>query len=401
MKKLFLGIVVLMLCGCIGERTVDTESPESVYKIEITMLREKGGRVDWSHALNVIAFDKAGDDGYYDVYIMDPDGSDETCLTCKSELSSHIGNPAWHPSGEWIVFQAVNTALIPLYRDAEEVKAYTDPGAGWLNNLWVTDENGQEFYQLTTVSVTGGVLHPHFSHDGTKLLWAERVGGNAQSTSGEWVLKVADFVIAEHVPRLEHIQSYTPGEQHDFYESHGFSPDDTKILFSGNLQEDQPMWGMDIYEFNLETHELTQLTHTFYDWDEHAQYSPDGQKIVWMSSEGYDINPLKADFWIMDCTGSHKQQVTFFNTPGHPHYRGTAVAADSSWGPDGTSIIAYVKTESAGVGSEGCLVMIELKGYNKGRWVHDFINTGLMWTFGFGFLIRVISRRILGVHYER
>jgi Tol biopolymer transport system component len=401
MKKLFLGIVVLMLCGCSGERAADTESPDSVYTIEITALREKGGRVDWSHALNVIAFDKAGDDGYYDVYIMDPDEFDETCLTCTPELSGHTGNPAWHPSGEWIVFQAVNTALIPLYRDAEEVKAYTNPGAGWLNDLWVTDKNGQESYQLTTIGVTGGVLHPHFSHDGTKLLWAERVGGNARSTSGEWVLKVADFVIAGHVPRLEHIQSYAPGEQHDFYESHGFSPDDTKILFSGNLQEDQPMWGMDIYEFNLETHELTQLTHTFYDWDEHAQYSPDGQKIVWMSSEGYDINPLKTDFWIMDCTGSHKQQVTFFNTPGHPHYRGTAaVAADSSWGPDGTSIIAYVKTESAGVGSEGCLVMIELEEYNKGRWVHDFINTGLEWSL-FGLLIYVTSRRIAGVHYER
>jgi hypothetical protein len=38
------------------------------------------------------------------------------------------------------------------------------------------------------------------------------------------------------------------------------------------------------------------------------------------------------------------------------------VAADSSWGPDGKKIIAYIKTESAGVGSEGSIIMIEFTG---------------------------------------
>ena len=371
-KLMFLISVVMigLTYGCVNqtpetqlEDTVKPESASEEYSVKISIIMEKGGRVDWSHALNVIVFDKKGNDGYYEVYTMNPDGSDEYCLTCHIPgLSHNSGNPAWHPSGEWIVFQSVNTSLIPSYMDSQDVHAHTNPGAGWLNNLWATDSKGEKFYQLTDVGTKGGVLHPHFSHDGSKLLWAEKTEktGDPGSTGG-WELKVADFV-TENGPVLENIKSFTPGKQQDFYESHGFSPDDTKILFSSNLLKDQPLWGMDIYELDLKTQALTPLTDTFYQWDEHAQYSPDGEKIVWMSSAGYDMNPLRTEFWIMDCNGSEKQQLTFFNRRDHPHYMGKPiVAADSSWGPDGKTIIAYIKTESAGLGSEGAIVMMELE----------------------------------------
>lgn len=356
---LIIGIIlfVMVTCGCAGQRTGKSHT-EITYQAEITVVKEKGGRVDWSCTLNVVAFDKRGVDGFYDVYLMDPDGSHERCLTCDT-TSHHNGNPAWHPSGEWIVFQSVDTALLPVM-NPEDINAYTNPGAGWLNNLWVMDNEGSTFYQLTSVGTKGGVLHPHFSHDGTKLLWAERVEGDETGSTGEWALKIADFTITENGPVIGNIRSFSPGEQHAFCESHGFSFDDTRILFSGNLQKDQPMYGLDIYELDLETQKLTQLTESFYEWDEHAHYSPDGQTIVWMSSAGYNVNPLRADFWLMNADGSHKQQLTFFNESGHPHYRGVTVAADSTWGPDGT-IIAYIKTERAGLGSEGSIVRIELK----------------------------------------
>jgi len=363
-------LIIGSLSGCARQepdtKPVDTakpDIPEEGCNVNITTIKERGGRVDWSHALNVVAFDKRGDDNYYDIYIMNPDGSGEYCFTCNTVLPDHHnGNPAWHPSGEWIVFQSVNTALLPSM-DHEKINAFTNPGAGWLNNVWVSDREGEKFYQLTDISTHGGVLHPHFSHDGKKLVWAERVGGTPGSTAENWVLKVADFVAeGPEGPVLENIETFTPGEQQCFSETHGFSPDGTKILFSGNLQKGQPFEGMDLYELDLQTGELIQLTETFYDWDEHASYSPDGKKIVWMSSTGYSKDTVKADFWIMDSDGSHKQQLTFFNTPGHPHYTGyPIVASDSSWSSDGKRVIAYMKTESTGVGSEGSIIMIELE----------------------------------------
>ena len=380
-------LIIGSLSGCARQEpdtkpvdTTELDIPEEGCSVNITTIKERGGRVDWSHALNVVAFDKRGDDNYYDVYIMNPDGSGEYCFTCNTVLPDHHnGNPAWHPSGEWIVFQSVNTALLPSMSH-EKINAFTNPGAGWLNNVWVTDREGEKFYQLTDVGTHGGVLHPHFSHDGKKLTWAQRVGGTPGSTAENWVLKVADFAAeGPEGPVLENIETFTPGEQQCFSETHGFSLDGTKILFSGNLQKGQPFEGMDLYELDLQTGELIQLTETFYDWDEHASYSPDGKKIVWMSSTGYSKDTVKADFWIMDSDGSHKLQLTFFNKPGHPHYTGyPIVASDSSWSSDGKRVIAYMKTESTGVGSEGSIIMIELEEPCYSRFWHLLIGVVLV-----------------------
>ncbi|MDX1285209.1 MAG: hypothetical protein R3182_09360 [Draconibacterium sp.] len=83
------------------------ESPKSRAK-SISLLNENGGRVSWSPSDDIILMDRKGDDGYYDIYMVLPDGSNEQCITC--DLSGvlgkgHIGQPEWHPSGKYIVFQ--------------------------------------------------------------------------------------------------------------------------------------------------------------------------------------------------------------------------------------------------------------------------------------------------------
>lgn len=220
----------------------------------------------------------------------------------------------------------------------------TNPGSGWLNNLWLMDANGQRFYQLTKVGHQGGVLHPHFSHDGKKLLWAERLG-KGEEIFGEWALKVADFITSGDVPHLEDIKTYQPAlEKHRFYESHGFSLDGSKIIFSGNPEAGQKEYGFDIYVFDLTSQKVVKITDTPNEWDEHAILSPDGKKIVWMSSQGIEnphFSKVKTDFWIMNSDGSNKQRLTYFNDPYAPEYMpiaGGVVAADSSFSPDGKKI---------------------------------------------------------------
>jgi hypothetical protein len=42
----------------------------------------QGGRIDWSAKLNLVAYDTISANGYYDVHTMNPDGSNDQCLTC-------------------------------------------------------------------------------------------------------------------------------------------------------------------------------------------------------------------------------------------------------------------------------------------------------------------------------
>ncbi|MGD2247557.1 MAG: hypothetical protein PVF58_04065 [Candidatus Methanofastidiosia archaeon] len=58
-------IIVFILAGC-TRQAPDTSESVSVI---ITTMKEVGGRVDWSHTLKSIVFDKPGEDGYYDILI--------------------------------------------------------------------------------------------------------------------------------------------------------------------------------------------------------------------------------------------------------------------------------------------------------------------------------------------
>lgn len=170
MKK---GIIVVVCLALLFSGCARKESGSSTIK-SITTIKEYGKSLDWCHTNNLITFGKMGEDSYYDVHIMNPDGSNERCLTCTGCPQKHNGNPAWHPSGEYIVFTAQNEDA-----DCDECDRIAIPGRGINCNLWVVTKDGSQFWQLTTYATSSanakGVIHPQFSHDGTKLLWAERL----------------------------------------------------------------------------------------------------------------------------------------------------------------------------------------------------------------------------------
>lgn len=350
MREVFLLLLTVPLVACGQVKSTRFQGGPGAKKgieagypaplADISVLKEPGGRLDWSHQLDLIAFDQRGDGGYYDVYVMRPDGSEEMCVTCdQTELPGrHMGNPAWHPSGDYIVFQAEK-------RVHEGRSSRALPGYGIDNDLWILNRADEHYERLTNVQSGMGVLHPHFSHDGSKLLWTEKVAEGGKY--GVWVLKIADFLVENNDFDLENIRTYQPGGD-VFREGHGFSEDDRKIIFSGNLEPEQPEFGLDIYTLDLETRMVQRLTSTMDEWDEHAQYSPSNDKIAWMSSKGCQCNParsldLRTDYWLMDADGSNKVRLTYFNDPGHVEYVGKrVVAADSSWSADGKRLAALL-----------------------------------------------------------
>ena len=333
---------------------VDTPTPspsdpevsrKSLVKSITTIIDEVGGRVDWSHANDLIAFGMIGEDGFYDLWTMNSDASNKTCLTCDKDgvLSLHNGQPAWHPDGEWIVFQAQDPGLGSVRGNLGQ------GGAGVNNNLWLTDRAGTEFYQLTQIEKSEAILHPHFSPDGSRLFWAAR---EKKLIGGEWVLKIADFSFDDDgIPRLTNETVFRPdGKRNTFYESHEFTLDGTSVIFSSDAGREGRIYDLDIWSMDIASQELKRLTDSESVWDEHAILSPSGRKIVWVSSEGYDWKPrnvksLRTDFWIMDSDGSNKQQLTHFNEPGFPESVSGAsvIAADSSWNRDGTRLVAHIK----------------------------------------------------------
>lgn len=327
------------LAACVAPRASDGADPvgqTSELVTRITTLKEGGARLDWLE--DRIAFDMLGPDDFFALYVMRSDGNDVRCLSCghRDLPGRHTGQPAWHPSGRYLVFQAEK-------RDHEKVRFefVLWPGAGVLNDLWLLDLETNRATLIREVENERGrgTLHPHFSADGRTLSWTEMVnkGGLKKGTElGFWALMVAEFRTEGGKPRLENVRAYTPGGK-AFYENHGFSPDGSRLIFTSNFEAKKRIENH-IYVLELKTQKLTRLTTE--DYNEHALFSPDGRHIAWMSSTG--IRGRGTDYWLMNSDGSNKRRLTFFNQPGHPHHvEKKAVVADLAWRPDGTAIAGY------------------------------------------------------------
>lgn len=387
-----LGIAIVVaaiaIVGFAAKRSLAKLSPPASYPmVGLTVIDRAVGDNAWSVDGQWIGYPKrSAIDWHMDVWKTRPDGTGAVNLTRKpgGEARS-AGGVTFRPSGDFIVFVRENNDV--RGRIAE---ALADPGIGLNCNLWAMTPDGAKSWQLTdaptSLRAPRGFIHPQFSRDGTKLCWAEALGKFARVDEtlawGAWAIGVADFIVEGGAPKLANIRHFTPGAQPCFYETHDWSLDDTRILFTGNLEKGVPANGLDVYSFDIYAKKLTRLTKTPADWDEHAHFSPDGTRIAWISGADLDVKfpTARWPFWVkyvktemlmMNADGSGQHRITFFNEPGSADYEWLrkvvgntkrVVLSDSSWSPDGKNLaftLAYeAKTVPGGINS--LLVVMDL-----------------------------------------
>ncbi|NOY80424.1 MAG: hypothetical protein GXP31_05390 [Kiritimatiellaeota bacterium] len=329
---------------------------DDVFVHKVTLLKEGGQSVSWAPNPKRILLSRRSVDRYYRVFVLSSDGIGR-CLTLGMQGGRlHRANASWYPTGEYVVFTAQNPGS--PYKPAL-------PGMGLNSNIWLTDAGGNSFWQLTHIVTSftrpKGTVLPYFSPDGRRLFWAGNTGQwDAEKHAwGERALYLADFKFDDKgVPHLSNQRKFQPGERRDFYESHGFSPDGTLLLFSANPGKDQSVYGMDICVLDPQSKKMTNLTDTPDIWDEYAAFSPDGRKIVWASNASQNVQVptfgvrdwkrfLRSEVWIMDRNGSHPRQLTHFNTRGFPEYIGRrSFIGGLAWAPDNRRLAVIVNTDS-------------------------------------------------------
>ena len=103
--------------------------------------------------------------------------------------------------------------------------------------------------------------------------------------------------------------------------------DGKKVVFNGGDENNLLSW--EIYILDINSGDVVQLTDNNV-IDAHADWSPDGSKIVYGSFRDAQGNPFgSADIYVMNIDGSGQTQLT--NSPWEDN--------DPEWSPDGTKIV--------------------------------------------------------------
>src|SRR5580765_4921296 len=161
--------------------------------------------------------------------------------------------------------------------------------------MYAVSPDGKTWYRLTDFKsgvkgTSDGFTGPAFTSDGKKAVWSQAADGNifAYSPFGRWELILADFEESNGIPRFTNLRNITP-QGMNWNEPGNFHPDNESLLLTGSDQKDAQ--GMDQYVLNIRTRRLVNLTNSPAVWDEHGVFSPDGDKVGFMSAYPYRSDP--------------------------------------------------------------------------------------------------------------
>lgn len=356
-------VLLLLLVPLIKKRVIQVSTSEAfpagygqaqaLGKIDVT---------DWSPDGTRLLGHNKDASGVFQVYTWDTNGGDEQMISVPAGVPGlsagcHKGFAHYGPGGEYIVLSVEMNFLCPKQNSA--------PGLASSTNLWVVHLRTNTWTNLTNyplpqqVTDLNGALSPYFSPDGTKIVWAKILEkadySNPRMIFGKWEVHVADFSL-DGGPHITNDTVLALGDG-NIYETHGFSPDGGKILFSADIGLEYSA-GLDLWEYNLTTRELTNLTNSPREYDEHARYSRDGQSIIWGSTKccrSYNVQwflgTLRSEAYTKRLDNLAEQtQLTRFNMEGL-FIRKTERTGNwtTAWSPDGKSIIVAQQTYSDGI----------------------------------------------------
>jgi Tol biopolymer transport system component len=283
--------------------------------------------------------------GTWQLYTMDPDGSNQTQITSLPATTWELWLPAFSPDGRKILFsrdtpqnpcpldQFPLPSCINLYvinSDGAGLTQLTSDNLSW-GGTWSPDGSQIVFNHIsalthlgvvTTMRADGSGVQPgltsqlwdsdfgRYTPDGQKFVFYSQNGG---FVSAVWSMETD----GTHQRRLTH--AALEGSPTDI------SPDGRHILLINHQNTNIPPA---IFTMKLDGDDLDQLTYPPGNANDiGGGYSPDGKKIVFLSNR---LTPGSLDIFTMNVDGTDIQRVAFGLTVGGcPD--GNCVGA--TWGP--------------------------------------------------------------------
>jgi Tol biopolymer transport system component len=260
-----------------GDFDIYTMNPDGTDVQQLTNDPANDFNAAWSPDGSKIAFASDRGGGLYDVYVMSA-----TPPATPTQLTTNAANdwtPNWSPDGTQIVLGSERDAT-PSTADDENVYKMNADGTGQT--------------QLTNdVASDGG---PAYSPDGSKIVFRSKRGGCP--TNCYWELFTMNADGSNETGLTDNDEPYEV--------TSSWSPDGTQIVFQVNPAAGTPIpTSNDIWRIDADGTDEVHLT-TNGDSEGGPTWSPDGSKVVF---DGYDPVDENFEIYTMAPNGSGRQKV--------------------------------------------------------------------------------------------
>ncbi len=293
-------------------------------EVTITLWKDSVMGALYNKKTNKVVYNRPDKNGYYKVFISDSAGKNETPLICSEwNNERHQWAEEWHPNGDYLFCYIEKSEYIKEKKHKRKPVDAT-PGYGAYCDLWLVKKDGSQAWKLVDVpnSYNNGIIHSAISEDGKLFAWSERIKApkftNFNLMAGSYVMRIADFSF-DSIPHFDNIRTFQPGGIDACNELDGISKDNKNITFYSTF-ESKNLFATPIYSLNIETSEIKKLTEKSF--AQAATYTPDGEKLIYMTGDGCTIFPFEiqgADWWMMNTDGSDKKRLSYMNVKNHPH----------------------------------------------------------------------------------
>ena len=281
-----------------GNPEIYLMNPDGSEQVRLTRNSAYDGYARWSPDGKQIAF-VSNRDGNPEIYIMNADGSNQTRLTTHPDEDT---SPSWSPDGSMIAF---NTGRF----------------GGGSAEILRRNISGGETWGLNPTRLT--FAQPHHSASANNFIsWSpdgKQIAFESDRDRDDPEIYLINAVDGTNAQRLTYTRALD--------EVPSWSPDSKEILFSSDMHGEPQSGEYDIYIMNRDGSNQRRLTDSP-SQDTYPSMSPDGAMIVFESARhGHP------EIYLMKADGSGQTRLTFFTDQQSNNQEQSGGNGNPSWSP--------------------------------------------------------------------